>query len=202
MIYANGRFDWNGDCFLADIFISYAREDRDIVERLSKSLEREGWLVWWDRNLRPGAEFSAEIERELSAAETVLVCWSVHGVKSSWVRDEAMLAKREDKLRTISLDGTDPPIGFMQYHAHDMGEWRGESSHPAFTRLADDLRSTLSGPDNPKATADREESAGTGPSQASGPAGGANLRTMVLVTAVILLIAAGVWAGCRAFAFG
>jgi TolB-like protein len=178
---------------LADIFISYAREDRDFVERLANSLEREGWVVWWDRNLRPGAEFSTEIERELRAAGAVLVCWSVHGVKSSWVRDEAMLARREDKLRTISLDRTEPPIGFMQFHAHDMADWSGEPSHPSFTQLAAELRTTLTGPDDCQKKDYADKSATAAPDQDRGFRDGAGLRTTASVIAIIVLIAAGGW---------
>ncbi len=108
---------------MADIFISYARPDRAKVERLAAALQSEGWSVWWDRNIQSGAEFSAEIERELHDAGAVIVCWSEEGAKSRWVRDEATLASRENKLKTISLDGTEPPIGYMQYHALDMSGW-------------------------------------------------------------------------------
>jgi len=50
---------------MADIFISYARADRDKVERLAAALTSEGYSVWWDRHIAGGSEFSEEIEKEL-----------------------------------------------------------------------------------------------------------------------------------------
>jgi hypothetical protein len=33
---------------MADIFISYASEDRDRVMPIIKALEEQGWSTWWD----------------------------------------------------------------------------------------------------------------------------------------------------------
>ncbi|NOX96384.1 MAG: TIR domain-containing protein, partial [Alphaproteobacteria bacterium] len=45
---------------MPDIFISYARADRDRIEMLSSALERKGYSVWWDRDIAGGAEFSKD----------------------------------------------------------------------------------------------------------------------------------------------
>ena len=36
---------------MADIFISYAREDREAVEKLAGLIEAAGLSCWWDRQL-------------------------------------------------------------------------------------------------------------------------------------------------------
>ena len=39
---------------MADVFISYAREDRAKAQQLAKVLEEKGWSVWWDPEISPG----------------------------------------------------------------------------------------------------------------------------------------------------
>ena len=128
---------------MADIFISYARADRDKIEKLSQALEAEGWSVWWDRQIASGSEFSLDIERELGLAKAVIVCWSEEGAKSRWVKDEATIAHRTGKLKTISLDGTEPPIGYMQFHSHGMSSWQGGRNEPQFVELKDAIAADI-----------------------------------------------------------
>jgi hypothetical protein len=45
---------------MADIFISYAHEDRTTVQALAEALE-ERWTVWWDQDLRTGDPFRSAI---------------------------------------------------------------------------------------------------------------------------------------------
>jgi hypothetical protein len=39
---------------MAEIFLSYAKEDRDVARKLSSMLEHAGWSVWWDRRIPAG----------------------------------------------------------------------------------------------------------------------------------------------------
>ncbi len=39
---------------MADVFISYKREDRELAERLAHALEQLGFDVWWDFDLLAG----------------------------------------------------------------------------------------------------------------------------------------------------
>ncbi len=41
---------------LADVFISYSREDTHIAERLAEILRAEGFEVWFDRAVRVGLD--------------------------------------------------------------------------------------------------------------------------------------------------
>jgi len=124
---------------LADVFISYSREDQELVQSLAESLQAEGLSVWWDRNIGGGAEFATAIERELSAAKTVVVAWSTASIGSHWVRDEADYARGENKLLPLSLDGVLPPLGFRQLHALQFKGWNQNADHPAFAALLSSL---------------------------------------------------------------
>lgn len=58
---------------MADIFVSYSRDDRTRIEPLVCALEAEGWSVWWDPEITPGDDFEALIARELQEAKSVIV---------------------------------------------------------------------------------------------------------------------------------
>ena len=109
---------------MAKLFLSYARADAPFAARLASALERQGHDLWWDRELHGGATFSAEIERQLKDCDVVIVLWSEAGVQSPWVRDEATIGRDSGKLLPLSIDGTEPPIGFRQLHALDVRGWR------------------------------------------------------------------------------
>ena len=108
---------------MADIFISYARDDRTRVERLAAALEAAGFSVWWDRNIEAGAEFSKHIEREINESKAVVVVWSKQANDSPWVKDEASAAHEQGKLVPICMDREGPPMGFRQYQSLDFVEW-------------------------------------------------------------------------------
>ena len=124
---------------MADIFISYARPDRDRIELLAANLEGSGFSVWWDRQIGGGAEFARTIEAELESASSVIVAWSEHSLDSHWVRDEADFARGQSKLLPLSLDGALPPLGFRQLHCIDFSGWDETTKHASFGELLTSL---------------------------------------------------------------
>jgi TolB-like protein len=109
------------------IFISYARTDRPRVAPLAAALLARGYDVWWDAMIEGGAGFAKMIEAKLEAADAVIVCWSATSVLSDWVRDEAAHARDHKRLVPVSLDGTEAPLGFRQYHSVDLIKWQGRA---------------------------------------------------------------------------
>ena len=61
------------------VFISYAHEDRGFVDRLARELEGAGIDVWYDRGLRGGRSWSAELETYIENADAVIVVLSAQG---------------------------------------------------------------------------------------------------------------------------
>lgn len=127
---------------MADIFLSYAREDRPLVGKLVEALEAAGFSVWWDALIESGSEYTRDTDSELRCARAVVVAWSEHSVGSVWVRDEAAVGRDQGKLFPISLDGSDAPLGFRQFQVADFSKWRGEASHET-SELAAALRKRL-----------------------------------------------------------
>ena len=58
---------------MADIFLSYVREDLERAKVLVQALEEQGWRVWWDRTITPGQSFKAVIARALDDARCAVV---------------------------------------------------------------------------------------------------------------------------------
>jgi hypothetical protein len=54
---------------MADVFISYARPDREMARSLAAALIARGYQVWWDFELLGGEEFRDAIMEELQAAK-------------------------------------------------------------------------------------------------------------------------------------
>jgi hypothetical protein len=110
---------------MASVFLSYDREDADRARPIAAALEKAGHSVWWDRHIKGGAQYSKEIDLALKAADAVVVLWSERSVESAWVRDEAAAGRDSGRLVPVSLDETEPPLGFRQYQTIDLSGWTG-----------------------------------------------------------------------------
>jgi adenylate cyclase len=128
---------------MADVFISYASENRATAVDLARAIESAGFSVWWDRRIEAGAIFTAEVERELLGAKAIIVAWSNAAIVSEWVRDEAAHGRDTNRLLPILIEGVLPPLGFRQRQAIDLTGWDGSDASPALARLIDSLRALL-----------------------------------------------------------
>jgi len=168
---------------MADIFISYAREDVAWVEKLNRALEAQGYHVWWDRDLATGARYLKETEAQLREARATVVVWSKASIDSHWVADEAALARDLGRLVPISKDGTMPPLGFGQYQATNFSHWNGGAGEPLPVLL--------------KALAERTQLTERVAVAPKRPAAGLDGRVLIAIAAAaglfLLLMAAGAW---------
>ena len=133
---------------MADLFISYAREDQQIAQRLAGTLEELGWSVWWDRELVPGELFDDVIERELGEARGVIVLWSRVSVGSPWVRSEAGAAADRGVLIPVLTEPVDVPLRFRMLEAVDLSAWHGAHEDDGLRRLLAGV-TALAGPPAP-----------------------------------------------------
>lgn len=132
---------------MADIFISYASEDRARVRPLAEALQERGFSVWWDRSLAAGHDYTSVIERELSAAKAVIVVWTQSSSMSTFVRDEAGRARDQGRLVPVLLDAVQLPLGFGAFQAEDFTRWNGGANAPQMQLLEESIRAKLEGRD-------------------------------------------------------
>jgi adenylate cyclase len=134
---------------MADLFVSYARADRERVAPLVSALEGEGWSVWWDPEIAPGQEFDSLIAEQLEKARAVVVAWTPSSVSSRWVRGEARVAADRGVLAPVRFDNAVLPIDLRAIHTTDLDGWKGLATDPAFQDLARAIRSLLNESDAP-----------------------------------------------------
>lgn len=164
---------------MASVFLSYGRDDTDRARPLAAALEKAGHSVWWDLNVRSGAQFSKVIEEALKAADAVVVLWSIHSVDSPWVRDEAAAGRDSGRLVPVTLDGTEPPLGFRQFQTIDLRKWNGRRTSVQLHALFADIEALAANRSDAAAPPFAPVS-----SAATAPSGA---RRHLLVTAVALL---------------
>lgn len=130
---------------MPDIFISYARPDRDRIETLSRALEADGFHVWWDRNITLGSQFTRETEARLNEAKVIIVAWSSASVESMWVADEAAVGRKKRNLVPLAIDAVEPAIGFRQLQTLAFDRWKGDAASPEYRELVAALRMRIGG---------------------------------------------------------
>ena len=134
---------------MSDIFISYARNDRETAKALADALERRGWSVWWDRHIPTGRTFDEVIESQLAETRCVIVLWSKASVASEWVKSEAADAKDRRLLVPVLIEQARIPLEFRRVQAADLTGWTGETTHAGFSTLVSDLTGRLGEPTAP-----------------------------------------------------
>ena len=129
---------------MADIFISYSRQDLPRARHIEHALSQCGWSVFWDRDLLPGEGYRRAIARELEEARCVIVLWSSTSIESEWVIDEAESGKQSDCLVSVLIDDVEMPLGFRQGQAARLIDWTGEVEDEQFRLLCRRLRVLIS----------------------------------------------------------
>jgi formylglycine-generating enzyme required for sulfatase activity len=103
---------------MSDIFISYSHEDKEYAHRLEKELKKRGFKVWIDDRINYGAEWPTFIQENLDGCEALVLIMTPRSLKSMWVQNELMRARRKKKtIFPLLLEGDEPwlSIEIIQY---------------------------------------------------------------------------------------
>ena len=154
--------------YMADVFVSYTKDDRNIARQFATGLEREGFSVWWDQAIHAGEAFDRTTEHALADARAVVVLWSKRSVESDWVRAEATEAKATRRLVPVMIEPCKRPVIFELIHTADLAGWSGDATDTRWRIFIDGLRRTAR-PD-PGRTRARTAGSGCGGRKPQGPA--------------------------------
>ena len=124
---------------MADIFISYAHEDKERVRLLVDALTSQGWSVFWDSRIPAGGNWRDYISKISSQSCCMVVVWSRHSVASEWVIEEADIGKSQRILVPVLFDDVPPPLGFRTIQAANLIDWNGKPNTSTFLMFAQDV---------------------------------------------------------------
>lgn len=130
---------------MADIFISYKREDKHLAEDTIHQLQAAGFSVWYDERITPHTSWDETIEAEIAAAKAVVVLWTPRSVTSEWVRTEADYAKEKGKLVPVMLETCSVPLAYRRTQTVDLSSWDGNPADRRFQKLVGWVRGLVSG---------------------------------------------------------
>jgi hypothetical protein len=136
---------------MADIFLSYAKQDRDVARRLSRLLVKAGWTVWWDRRIPAGRTWRRMLETALRDMRCMVVLWSSHSIESDWVKEEAEEARMRRRLLPVLIETVNPPVGFRNIQAADLTDWDGVGESLGVRQLIADIELLIGKPARPGA---------------------------------------------------
>ena len=124
---------------MADIFISYAREDLERIRPIVGAIEGSGYSVFWDRRIPSGMTWRQYIGTALDEAKCVVVVWSQHAIVSKFVIEEADDGDEREILVPILIDEVRPPLGFRSIQCEDFRNWNRDPDHRRVKSLLDSI---------------------------------------------------------------
>ena len=128
---------------MADIFLSYAEEDRAAARRIVGVLELQGWSVWWDRRIPTGKTWRSAIEDGIRDMRCMVVLWSSNSIGSEWVNEEAEEGRAAAKLMPVLIERVRPPLGLRGLQATDLIDWDGSNDAAAIRQLISDITAMM-----------------------------------------------------------
>lgn len=130
---------------MTDVFISYKKEDRDRVGPIVEALRLDGFSVWWDQDIAPGAPWDETIAKQIETARCVVVVWSSLSITAPWVKEEAGHGKARSILVPVRIHDVDPPLGFGLIQTADLRLWKGDRAQKAWQDFSTTIKRVLQG---------------------------------------------------------
>jgi len=132
----------NKDSKMADLYITYSIRERYWVSKLAASLESEGYSVWWDHAVIPGANVRNESQQALKQAKCVLVVWSETAIEDHWVLvDSVQAINKQTPLISVLAQGASIPEAYQSLEISDLKSWElGDERDSHFINLLETIK--------------------------------------------------------------
>lgn len=125
---------------MADVFISYKREEIAWAARVAQALSEEGFSAFYDLDddgIHAGEQWDKRLEQELAAAKCCVVLWSSASTESPNVRSEARRANNRGILVPAKINACQAPLGLDALQEADLRQWRGDRADAQWRFLVD-----------------------------------------------------------------
>ncbi|MFZ2030115.1 MAG: toll/interleukin-1 receptor domain-containing protein [Vitreimonas sp.] len=134
---------------MADVFLSYKSEDRDLVWPIAQALEREGIGVWWDLKISAGGTWRETITAALDQSKVVIVVWSKRtedSAAAAWVFNEVDEAQRLRRpIIPVQIEPCAIPLGYRHVQCANLSGWRGDPKNPEWQEVLSGVRTAMTG---------------------------------------------------------
>ena len=112
----------NANNLMTQVFISYADEDRETMQKIRNSLRRESITVWTNKtDIQTGESFEEAIKRGIEQADNIVFLLSPESLKSAYCQQELRLAITLNKRiipllgKAVDLEQVPEQLRYLQY---------------------------------------------------------------------------------------
>jgi hypothetical protein len=143
---------------MTDLYITYSIRERYWVSKLVESLESEGYSVWWDHAVIPGANVRTDSQLALSQSDLALVIWSETAVDDHWVLVDCEQANQKQTLASIKVQDCEIPVTYKSLELTDLKDWKvGDKEDAHFQNLLETIQAYASPSQPRQSEKEREE---------------------------------------------
>lgn len=112
----------NANNLMTQVFLSYSEKEREVMEKVARSLMREGLTVWTNKNdIKTGEDFQAMIDRGVEEADNVVFLMSPASLASEYCGKELIHARLHNKrlipilITPVDLEQVPPELRAIQF---------------------------------------------------------------------------------------
>ncbi len=112
----------NANNLMTQVFLSYAEEERPVMEKIARSLMREGLTIWTNTtDIQTGEDFQAMINQGIEESDNFVFLISPAALASSYCQNELVHARSHNKrlipllIAPTELDQLPPELRAIQF---------------------------------------------------------------------------------------